>query len=171
MLSRSLFVPFVFLSSLSAAEPIKVGVLGLDNYQAVAFTQLFHDPKAAGDLAGIRVVAAFPAGSPDVERRTLWEMTQIAKELMGFEDSDFKHVVRSVMPHATDDYIAMRTREMVFSEMALQMKCTAHIQAAVELIYESFPRAGSGGDFHPLKWPSILASIVSHNGFTLVPQP
>jgi predicted dehydrogenase len=52
---------------LAAAEPIKVGVLGLDNYQAVAFTQLFHDQKAVGDLAGIRVVAAFPAGSPDIE--------------------------------------------------------------------------------------------------------
>jgi predicted dehydrogenase len=48
------------------AAPIRVGVIGLDNYQAVAFTQLFHDPKAAGDLAGIRVVAAFPAGSPDI---------------------------------------------------------------------------------------------------------
>jgi len=47
--------------------PIKVGVIGLDNYQAVAFTQDFHNPKAAGDLAGIKVVAAFPAGSPDIE--------------------------------------------------------------------------------------------------------
>src|SRR4051812_10214711 len=54
---------------LTAADTprVKVGVLGLDNYQAVAFTQLFHDPQAAGDLAGIRVVAAFPAGSPDIE--------------------------------------------------------------------------------------------------------
>jgi len=52
---------------LPAAEPVKVGVYGLDNYQAVAFTQLFHDPKAEGDLAGIKVVAAFPAGSPDIE--------------------------------------------------------------------------------------------------------
>jgi predicted dehydrogenase len=50
-----------------AAEPIKVGIIGLDNYQAVAFTQLFHDPKANGDLAGLKVVAAFSAGSPDVE--------------------------------------------------------------------------------------------------------
>jgi predicted dehydrogenase len=49
------------------AAPIKVGVLGLDNYQAVAFTQLWHDPKATGDLAGIKVVAAFPGGSPDIE--------------------------------------------------------------------------------------------------------
>ncbi|HXD85563.1 MAG TPA: Gfo/Idh/MocA family oxidoreductase [Urbifossiella sp.] len=51
---------------LSAAEPIRVGIIGLDNYQAVAFTQLFHDPKATGDLAGLKVVAAFPAGSPDI---------------------------------------------------------------------------------------------------------
>ena len=29
----------------------------------MAFTQLFHDPKAAGNLAGIKVVAAFPETS------------------------------------------------------------------------------------------------------------
>src|SRR5580658_5971826 len=58
-----------FLMPVAEAEPmtpIKVGILGLDNYQAVAFTQLFHDSKATGDLAGFRVVAAFPAGSPDI---------------------------------------------------------------------------------------------------------
>jgi predicted dehydrogenase len=68
---RLLMVAFFLClaTTLSAADgpPIKVGVLGLDNYQAVAFTQLFHDPQASGDLAGIRVVAAFPAGSPDIE--------------------------------------------------------------------------------------------------------
>jgi hypothetical protein len=48
------------------AEPIKVGMIGLDSYHAVAFTQLFHGPDAAGGLAGIRVVAAVPAGSPDI---------------------------------------------------------------------------------------------------------
>ncbi|HBH53949.1 MAG TPA: dehydrogenase [Planctomycetaceae bacterium] len=51
-----------------AADPVvRIGILGLDNYQSVAFTQLFHDPKAAGDLAGIRVTAAFPdEPSPDI---------------------------------------------------------------------------------------------------------
>ncbi|MCE9526493.1 MAG: hypothetical protein K8R36_10605, partial [Planctomycetales bacterium] len=63
----SIAILLSFAPLLAAAEPINVGVLGLDNYQAVAFTQLFHDPKAEGDLAGIRVVAAFPAGSPDIE--------------------------------------------------------------------------------------------------------
>jgi predicted dehydrogenase len=43
------------------AKPVRVGILGLDNYQAVAYTQLFNDPKAKGDLAGLRVVAAFAA--------------------------------------------------------------------------------------------------------------
>ncbi|MEI6324766.1 MAG: Gfo/Idh/MocA family oxidoreductase [Gemmataceae bacterium] len=41
--------------------PVRVGVLGLDNFQAVAFTQLFNDPKAIGDLAGVRVVTAYAA--------------------------------------------------------------------------------------------------------------
>ncbi|MBA4186456.1 MAG: dehydrogenase [Planctomycetaceae bacterium] len=48
-------------------KTIKVGVIGLDNYQAVAFTELFHNPKAAEHLSGLKVVAAFPAGSPDIE--------------------------------------------------------------------------------------------------------
>ena len=66
----ALFVAlFVIPAVVLAVEPkpLKVGIIGLDNYQAVAFTQLYHDPKATGDLAGIRVVAAFPIGSPDIE--------------------------------------------------------------------------------------------------------
>lgn len=69
---RMLALPVLIVGASSGfaankAAPVKVGVLGLDNYQAVAFTQLFHDPKAAENLQGIRVVAAFPAGSPDIE--------------------------------------------------------------------------------------------------------
>ena len=65
----SCIVPLLILSALVAqaqeAEkpPVKIGVLGLDNYQAVAYAQLFNDPKATGDLAGVRVVAAVPIGS------------------------------------------------------------------------------------------------------------
>jgi predicted dehydrogenase len=49
------------------AAPIKVGIIGLDNYQAVDFTQHWHNPKSADDLKGLKVVAAYPAGSPDIE--------------------------------------------------------------------------------------------------------
>ncbi len=58
-------------ATLPAAEPapLKVGIVGIDNYQALAFTELFHDPKAAGDLAGIRVVAAFPGGLIPISKK------------------------------------------------------------------------------------------------------
>lgn len=64
-------------------QPIKVGVIGLDNYQAVAFTELFHNPKAAENLSGLKVVAAFPAGSPDIEEsvRELPKWTDGIKKL------------------------------------------------------------------------------------------
>ncbi|HAY82895.1 MAG TPA: dehydrogenase, partial [Planctomycetaceae bacterium] len=48
-------------------EPIKVGVIGLDNYQAVAFTYLFHQAKEDEVLARLKVVCAVPVGSPDIE--------------------------------------------------------------------------------------------------------
>lgn len=45
---------------------LKVGIIGCDTSHVTAFTQIFHDPKAAGELANIRVVAAYPGGSPDI---------------------------------------------------------------------------------------------------------
>lgn len=75
-----LFVCLLFFGTVSlnhaqenAAEkpPVKIGVLGLDNYQAVAYAQLFNSPKATGDLLGVQVVAAYPIGSDDIaESRT-----------------------------------------------------------------------------------------------------
>src|SRR5689334_2216963 len=70
----SRLLAFALLLCLSAsaqaqnAKPVRIGVLGLDNYQAVAYTQLFNDPKASGDLAGLRVVAAYASpASDDIE--------------------------------------------------------------------------------------------------------
>ena len=45
---------------------IRIGVIGLDTSHAIAFTEAFNDPKAEGDLAGFRVVAAYPRGSRDI---------------------------------------------------------------------------------------------------------
>ncbi|HEV3383841.1 MAG TPA: Gfo/Idh/MocA family oxidoreductase [Gemmata sp.] len=47
--------------------PVKIGIIGLDNYQALDFTTQFHNPKAPVELQGIRVIAAFAGGSPDIE--------------------------------------------------------------------------------------------------------
>jgi predicted dehydrogenase len=59
------------VTSALAAEPqLKVGIIGLDTSHVVAFTKALNDPQAAEDLAGCRVVAAYPQGSPDIESST-----------------------------------------------------------------------------------------------------
>jgi len=51
-----------------SADPIRVGVVSIDNYQALAFTELFHNPPQDNlDLRGLKVLAAWPGGSPDLE--------------------------------------------------------------------------------------------------------
>ncbi|MCI0680524.1 MAG: Gfo/Idh/MocA family oxidoreductase [Gemmataceae bacterium] len=49
------------------AKPLKAGIIGCDTSHVIAFTDALNDPKASGELAGVRVVAAFPGGSKDVE--------------------------------------------------------------------------------------------------------
>ncbi|HEY7428099.1 MAG TPA: Gfo/Idh/MocA family oxidoreductase [Gemmataceae bacterium] len=46
--------------------PLKAGIIGLDTSHVVAFTQTLNNPKAEGALARVRVVAAYPGGSPDI---------------------------------------------------------------------------------------------------------
>src|SRR5262249_38454100 len=45
---------------------MRAGIIGLDTSHVVAFTQLLNGPKAKGVLAQVKVVAAYPGGSPDV---------------------------------------------------------------------------------------------------------
>lgn len=49
-----------------AEATIRVGIIGLDTSHVVAFTDAFNNPTNEGDLAGVRVVAAFPGGSADI---------------------------------------------------------------------------------------------------------
>jgi len=49
-----------------AQKPLRAGIIGLDTSHVIAFTQVLNDPKATGDLAAVKVVAAFPGGSPDL---------------------------------------------------------------------------------------------------------
>jgi hypothetical protein len=52
-----------------AQEPsnaIRVGMIGLDTSHVIAFAGVLNDPKASGELAGVKVVAGYPGGSPDL---------------------------------------------------------------------------------------------------------
>ncbi len=49
-----------------AAAPLRAGIIGLDTSHVTAFTQLLNNPQPRGELAGVRVVADYPGGSPDI---------------------------------------------------------------------------------------------------------
>jgi predicted dehydrogenase len=61
----ALFAPRLALAD-DAPKPLRVGIIGLDTSHVVAFTKVLNAPDAKGDVAGMRVVAAYPGGSPDV---------------------------------------------------------------------------------------------------------
>lgn len=47
------------------AEPkvLRIGMIGLDTSHVPAFTKIFNDPAAAGEMANMRVVAGYPGGT------------------------------------------------------------------------------------------------------------
>jgi predicted dehydrogenase len=51
----------------AGTKTFRAGIIGLDTSHAIAFTKILNDPKAPPELAGCRVVAAYPKGSPDIE--------------------------------------------------------------------------------------------------------
>ena len=79
--SKSLAAVFFSALALNAAaqtageaKPLRVGIIGLDTSHAIAFTQALNKgpkkPEDAARVAGVRVVAAYPQGSKDIESST-----------------------------------------------------------------------------------------------------
>src|SRR2546430_15084483 len=42
---------------------LRAGMIGLDTSHVPAFAKIFNNPKATGDVAGIRIVAGYPGGT------------------------------------------------------------------------------------------------------------
>lgn len=57
-------------TGLILAGDLRIGIIGLDTSHATAFTKAFNAAKPAEPLRGMRVVAAHPVGSPDIESST-----------------------------------------------------------------------------------------------------
>jgi hypothetical protein len=85
----ALSLPCLSLLADEEAKPLKVGIIGLDTSHVEAFTKLLNDPKAKGDLAGVRVVAGFPGGT-DIpsSRDRVAGFTKTLKEKYGVEIVD-----------------------------------------------------------------------------------
>ena len=43
--------------------PLRAGMIGLDTSHVPAFAKIFNNPKATGDVAGIKIVAGYPGGT------------------------------------------------------------------------------------------------------------
>jgi predicted dehydrogenase len=65
--TRILLLAFAVCGSVanSLAGDVRIGILGIDNYGSVAYTEFLNRPRAEGDFAGVQVVAAWPIASPD----------------------------------------------------------------------------------------------------------
>ncbi len=59
----SLFLTFCVNAHAADQAQLRAGMIGLDTSHVPAFANIFNNPKATGDLAGIKVVAGFPGGT------------------------------------------------------------------------------------------------------------
>ncbi len=73
----SFLLPLLALALAAGAEEpktLRAGIIGLDTSHVLAFTQSLNKgpkkPEDAGKLAGVKVVAAYPQGSKDIEGST-----------------------------------------------------------------------------------------------------
>lgn len=55
----------------AGSEPIRVGIIGLDTSHVIEFTRMFNDASDPNHVPGVRVVAAYKGGSPDIAES--WE--------------------------------------------------------------------------------------------------
>ncbi len=67
LLAAVVVFPVCGFSQVDSNEPIKVGIIGLDTSHVIAFTKALNDPTDKDHIAGLRVVAAYKGGSPDVK--------------------------------------------------------------------------------------------------------
>src|SRR6202035_5367732 len=75
----TLFVP---APGQEPAKILRAGIIGLDTSHVTAFTSVLNNPQAPPELAGVRVVAAYPGGSEDIpeSKNRLENYTSILRE-------------------------------------------------------------------------------------------
>ena len=72
----------------AAPKRLRAGMIGLDTSHVVAFTRLFNNPQAAGNLAAVKIVAGYPGGTDiPASRDRVGRFTEQLRE-MGIEIVD-----------------------------------------------------------------------------------
>jgi len=72
------------------SDPIKAGIIGCDTSHVIAFTECFHNEKAKDHVPGVRIVAAYPSFSDDIEssKGRVKEYTDKLREKYGVTITD-----------------------------------------------------------------------------------
>jgi predicted dehydrogenase len=100
-----------------AADPVRVGILGIDNYGSIGYTEFLNRPHAAGVFEGVRVVAAYPIGSddyPDSAKFSAQWQTHLSK--MYQSPKDPKDAVPPIeFVNSTDELLQRVDAVMIFS--------------------------------------------------------
>ena len=89
LLAVMALVPAGAIAADNAPAPLKIGMIGLDTSHCLEFTKLLHADSPDPQLAGCRVVAVYPKGSPDIESSVSRVPEYKAKiEALGVEVTD-----------------------------------------------------------------------------------
>ncbi len=133
----------------SAAEPVRVGLLGIDNFGSVAYTEFLNRPHAEGVFEGVRVVAAYPIGSddyPESDKLVASWKDQLLK--MYQSPKDPKDAVPPIeMVDSVEALLAKCDAIMIFSmDGRLHLKQADAVLKAGKRLFISRPLASSPAD-------------------------
>lgn len=89
-MKRFVLLPVLIMLSLPLAAQIRVGMIGLDTSHVVAFSQILNDPSNPNHVPGVKIVAAFKGGSPDLasSRDRIDKFTARVRDEFGIEIVD-----------------------------------------------------------------------------------
>jgi len=132
-----------------AADPVRVGILGIDNFGSVGYTEFLNRPHAEGVFEGVRVVAAYPIGSDDYpDSNNLVE--QWKKQLLEMyqKPKDPQDAVPSIeMVNSVDELLTKCDGVMIFSmDGRLHLKQATAVLKAGKRLFISRPLASSVED-------------------------
>src|SRR5690348_13892901 len=77
------FVVLVFASrnAPAADKVLRAGIIGCDTSHVEAFTKLINNPDAVEPYSAVKVVAAWPGGSPDLKKASMDRVPGYVKKL------------------------------------------------------------------------------------------
>jgi hypothetical protein len=86
------FLVFLLLAAAALGADLRLGIIGTDTSHVTAFTSVFNNPSHPEHVPGVRVVAAYKGGSPDVESSAT-RVDKFAEELKSMWNVEFVEVI------------------------------------------------------------------------------